>query len=90
MRNSITNDDTIIIGYNIRKIRKETKLKQTELVALIQLQNVSITREALCKIEAGTQHIKASQFRAIKKALNCSYDDLLANTEPKPKRNKRA
>lgn len=81
MKNNILNDDAIIIGYNIRRMRKAARLKQVELVALIQLQNVNITREALCKIEAGTQHVKASQFKAIKQALNCSYDDLLIETE---------
>lgn len=43
----------------------------------MQLENVNITREALVKIERGIQHIQASQLRAIKKALNTTYDELL-------------
>ncbi len=69
--------DSICIGQNIRRIRKEKKIKQTELVLLMQLENVNITREALVKIERGIQHIQASQLRAIKKALNTTYDELL-------------
>lgn len=69
--------DSICIGQNIRRIRKEKKIKQTELVLFMQLENVNITREALVKIERGIQHIQASQLRAIKKALNTTYDELL-------------
>lgn len=69
--------DSICIGQNIRRIRKEKKIKQTELVLLMQLENVNITREALVKIERGIQHIQASQLRAIKKALDTTYDELL-------------
>lgn len=69
--------DSICIGQNIRRIRKEKKVKQTELVLLMQLENVNITREALVKIERGIQHIQASQLRAIKNALNTTYDELL-------------
>lgn len=67
----------ICTGANIRKIRQEKELGQTELVGLLQLEGVPMTREALVKIERGTQHIQASQLRAIKNALNVSYDELL-------------
>lgn len=52
-------------------------MKQTELVGLLQLEGVSMTREALVKIERGDQHIQASQLRAIKHALGTTYDELL-------------
>ena len=45
---------------NIRRIRKEKGIRQTEMVALLQLENVMITREALVKIERGIQHIQAT------------------------------
>ena len=68
--------DGIPIGENIRRIRKTKKLKQTEMVALIQLKGVSMTRETLVKIERGVQHIKATQLKAIKEVLDTSYDEL--------------
>lgn len=68
--------DEICIGRNIKHIRKERKMKQTELVTLLQLEDVTITREALVKIERGIQHIRASQLRAIKNALGTTYDEL--------------
>lgn len=61
--------DEIFIGKNIRRIRKEKGIRQTEMVALLQLENVMITREALVKIERGIQHIQATQLRAIKKCI---------------------
>lgn len=46
-------------------------------MGMVQLQGIGLTREALVKIERGTQHIKASQLKAIKEALQVSYDELL-------------
>ena len=69
--------DEIFIGKNIRRIRKEKGIRQTEMVALLQLENVMITREALVKIESGIQHIQATQLRAIKNVLETTYDELL-------------
>ena len=68
----------IWIGDNIRKIRKQQKIGQTELVRLLQLEGVEMTRETLVKIERGNQHIRASQLRGIRDALHTSYDALLA------------
>lgn len=68
--------DEICIGKNIRRIRKERGIGQTELVGLLQLENVTMTREALVKIERGIQHIQATQLKGIKNALNTTYDEL--------------
>lgn len=76
----IKQDQLIDIGSNIRKIRKEKKIGQTEMVRQLQLHGVSMTRETLVKIERGTQHIQANQLRGIRDVLSTSYDDLL---EPK-------
>lgn len=76
MEQKIKQDD-ILIGQNIRRIRKEKGIRQTEMVALMQLENVPLTREALVKIERGIQHIQASQLRAIRNVLETTYDELL-------------
>ena len=39
----------IFIGKNIRKIRLSKGIHQTELVRMLQLQNINITRESLVK-----------------------------------------
>ena len=69
--------DSICIGRNIREIRLEKGMGQTELVRILQLSGISMTRESLVKIERGIQHIQASQLRAIRDALETSYDALL-------------
>ena len=69
--------DDIHIGQNIRSIRKARGIGQTQLVRLLQLSGVEMTRETLVKIERGIQHIQASQLRGIRDALETSYDELL-------------
>ncbi len=71
----------ICIGANIRDIRKQRNIGQTELVRLLQLEGVEMTRETLVKIERGTQHIQASQLRGIRDVLKTTYDALLAGRE---------
>ncbi len=69
--------DQIHIGQNIRTIRKAANIGQTELVRILQLNGIEITRETLVKIERGIQHIQATQLRGIRDALNTTYDELL-------------
>ena len=69
--------DEIHIGKNIRELRKQKGLGQTELVRILQLDGVAMTRETLVKIERGIQHVQATQLRAIRDALETTYDELL-------------
>ena len=73
----IKSDNKISIGSNIRRIRKEKGIGQSEFAVKLQLEGVSMTRETLVKIERGIQHICASQLRAIRDVLNTTYDELL-------------
>lgn len=76
MEQKIKQDD-IHLGENIRKIRLVAGIKQTELVTMLQLHNVYMTRETLVKIERGIHHVSVSQLRAIRDCLNTTYDELL-------------
>lgn len=67
----------IDIGGNIRRIRKEKGIGQTELVRMLQLEDVDMTRETLVKIEREIQHITGTQLRGIRDCLGTSYDELL-------------
>jgi transcriptional regulator with XRE-family HTH domain len=67
----------IDIGGNIRRIRLEKGFGQTELVRMLQLKNIDITRETLVKIERGIQHITGTQLRGIRDCLDTTYDELL-------------
>ena len=77
----IKNDGTTNLGANIRRIRKEKGIGQTELIQKIDLVewdfDVNLTREALVKIERGIQHIKVSQLKAIRAILETTYEELL-------------
>lgn len=53
----IKQDKQNTIGNNIRRVRKERGIGQTELVRELQLIDVDMTRETLVKIERGIQHI---------------------------------
>lgn len=77
MEQKIKQDEHGNIGKNIREVRRARGLGQTELVRILDLQDVSITRESLVKIERGIQHIQVQQLRAIKDALRTTYDELL-------------
>lgn len=67
----------IDIGGNIRRIRKEKGIGQTELVRMLQLRGLNMTRETLVKTERGIQHITGTQLRGIRDCLETSYDELL-------------
>ena len=53
--------DGICIGANIRRLRLEKRMGQTELVRLVQLEGIPMSRECLVKIERGVQHIQATR-----------------------------
>lgn len=72
-------DNDNIIGSNIRRIRLEKGIGQTELVKQLQLMDVDITRETLVKIESGKQHIKLEQLIGINQILKVSLAEILIN-----------
>ncbi len=88
MEQKIKPDNFISIGANIRRIRLAKNMGQTKLVQVLQLQGITLTREALVKIERGKQHISTGQLRGIRDILNTSYDELLKpNEDNLPKQN---
>lgn len=77
MDSKIKQTPSIPIGQNIRSLRLAKGIGQTELVGLLQLRGIDITRESLVKIERGVQHIYASQLKGIRDVLETTYDELL-------------
>ena len=73
----IKNDHQICIGSNIKRLRIKQHMKAAELIRQVNLLGVELNTFSLSKIEANTQHIKASQFKAILQVLKCSADELL-------------
>lgn len=77
MESKIKQCHQIPIGRNVRAIRLACGVGQTKLATLVQLSGVGLTRETLVKIERGTQHVSASQLKAIRDILCTTYDALL-------------
>ena len=78
MEQKIKQDQGGNIGKNIREIRLERGIGQTELVRMLDLKGISITRECLVKIERGIQHVQVQQLKGIKIELRTSFDELLS------------
>jgi len=73
----IKKDNVNTIGKNIRDARRKAGIGQTELVGMLQLLDIKMTRETLVKIERGVQHIQLEQLKGIKQVLGVSYEELL-------------
>lgn len=74
---TIKNDEQILIGSNIRRVREKRNMRPKDLVIQVQLKGVDLNVFSLSKIEANTQHVKASQFRAISEVLGVDGMELL-------------
>ena len=78
---TIKNDEQILIGSNIRRVREKRNMRPKDLVIQVQLRGVDINVFSLSKIEANTQHVKASQFRAISEVLGVDGMELLRRVD---------
>lgn len=65
----------ILIGGNIRKLRKRAGLTQEQMVAKMQLMECNITRGSYAKIEVGLSNIRVSELIAIKYILGVDYSE---------------
>lgn len=77
MEQKIKQNEAGDIGKNIMEIRLAKGIGQKELVRLLDLRGIPITRECLVKIERGIQHVQIQQLRAIRDELGTTYDELL-------------
>ena len=66
----------INIGLNIAKLRKERKLKQTEMIAKLQVNGLDISVYSYNRIEKGTQNPTVSFLYACCLILNCDMNAL--------------
>ena len=64
-----------IIGYNIRRLREQKRLRNMDLVAKLQLEGVPISTSSLSKIEQGACNPTTAQLVALREILGCDYSD---------------
>jgi transcriptional regulator with XRE-family HTH domain len=62
------------LGANVRRQRNKRLLSQSELAKMVRLNHRTIQ-----KIEAGDVNILVTTIGRIRKALGCSWDDLLGD-----------
>ena len=66
----------INIGQNITQLRKSMLLRQTDMVARLQLLEIDISIYSYNRIEKGTQNPTVSFLYACCKILNCDFNAL--------------
>ena len=66
----------IDIGKNIAKLRKSMNIKQTDMVARLQINGIDISIYSYNRIEKGTQNPTVSFLYACCHILNCDMNTL--------------
>ena len=76
----------MVIGYNIRRLRKRTGLTQEQTVAKMQLMECNITRGNYAKIEVGLANIRATEMMALKRIFGVDYGEFSYLSQKNEKR----
>ena len=66
-----------IIGAKVRQFRLERKLTQKQLAAKLQLEGNEFSDLTVLRIESSKRFVSDYELKALAKALNVSYSDLL-------------
>lgn len=69
--------DKNICGANIERIRKERGIKQTTLIARMQLLGIDINPSSLSKLEGQTRMAADYELKAIAEILGTPMEDLV-------------
>ena len=78
--NRIIQVNDINIGRNIALLRKSMSIKQTDMVAKLQVLEIDISIYSYNRIKKGTQNPTVSFLYACCKILNCDFNTLFQNT----------
>jgi len=74
----------ISIGYNIRRLRRQSGLTQEQVVAQLQLQGIEISRSSYSQIECGTYNIRVSELIVLAKLFQVDYNEFFLNLTIEP------
>ena len=64
-----------LVGTNIRRLRKERKLKATEVIAKLQLMGISVTTGIFSKVENGYNNPTVDMLIALTEIFNCDFNE---------------
>ena len=70
-------DQCNICGRNIRRIRTEKRITQTDLAARLQIQGVQMNQNSICRIERGKRVVADYELLFIAAALSVPVATLL-------------
>lgn len=73
----------ISLGNNLRNLRNSMNLTQEQVVAQLQLRNLSITRSIYSQIEAGTYNIKISELIALAEIFHTDFNRIFEGLSDK-------
>ncbi|MCD7864373.1 MAG: helix-turn-helix domain-containing protein [Lachnospiraceae bacterium] len=62
------------VGRNIKKLRLEKGMKQTDVITQMQLHGSMMSRSTLANIETCRRNIKASDLTIMKEVFETDYD----------------
>lgn len=64
-----------IVGTNIRRLRKERGMKATEVIAKLQVMNVSVTTGIFSKVENGWNNPTVDMLIALTDIFDCDFNE---------------
>lgn len=71
-------DNKNLIGFNVKRIRKEKKLSQKEVIARLHLQKVKIDEPMLSRIEHCKRPVSDFEVYALALALDTNINNLFS------------
>lgn len=63
-----------IVGNNIRRLRKERKMKAVDVIAKLQLQGVYVTTGIFSKVENGRNNPSVDMLIALTEIFKCDFN----------------
>ena len=69
----------IQIGDNIRRLRKQKKLTQEQVITHLQLQGIELSRSSYSQIECGTYNIRVSELIALADLFEVDFNAFFQN-----------
>lgn len=67
-----------LVGTNIKKLRLRRNLRNTDIVAKLQLEGVEITTSTFSKVEKGTNNPSVDLLIALANILQCDFNAFFA------------
>lgn len=68
-------------GLNLRKLRKQNKLTQEQVVAKLQILGFDMSRSIYAQIECGTYNIRVTELAALKDIFSTTYESFFEGIE---------